>query len=289
MFSSKEGDVFSPFIILFSILLLGLLAFTIIQNEKNRDSKVNIVGQQSASLLKIYDEAEKAQFYIKEAVMQADKDAQNILVQNGGYPAKNKCSQLIDPETKEKWIVWTKECGQFNPERDYEAQFMDSVKKYLQAYKTQYVLFNARERSWKTIADYFQWIKQGQDLLDEYTRLIQEAVIQNPITIENGQRTVTFAPVSYPIEIASPKSVYTITPQRSIKDPDLSVFSAAYGKAKACRQEKDPKQACTAAFTTPQTTVTILGDFIKVKNPQIKFMFKLNEDLPQEQIDSRPA
>lgn len=269
-----------PFILLFSILLLGMLVFTIAQNnEKRKELIPNTVGQQVVALLKIYDEGEKINFFMAMAGKLAQQKTEQQLMLNGGYASTTTCEKLTDVQTKTDWVIWSKKCEPFNPEQAYLKELGTQLTQFTNGYQSQYTPFPDQDPAWKAVLKYFQGKKVGKDLVAEYSKRVQTTTIEK-VQSTNKETTLSVKTISLPLEAADGE--YQVKPNVPLNQIQTAPYLQAYTTAVTCQATKDPKTECLPLFQkiSPDARVNLQGETIQVTLPKIRFMFSVKEDLP---------
>src|SRR3989344_598232 len=117
---NKKG-MFTPLIIILTLIFLTSLAFIISQNKERLE--VNI-GESSSNIEKTYTDELKINLFLNEAIKQTIEDIEEQIETNGGYAA-HKCS--ID-NLEETYIIWNT-CQELNPEKEIKEEkiIFDSI------------------------------------------------------------------------------------------------------------------------------------------------------------------
>src|SRR3989344_4466163 len=118
---NKKG-MFTPLIIILTLIFLTSLAFIISQNKERLE--VNI-GESSSNIEKTYTDELKINLFLNEAIKQTIEDIEEQIETNGGYAAQ-KCS--ID-NLEETYIIWNT-CQELNPEKEFKEEFDKKIKLY---------------------------------------------------------------------------------------------------------------------------------------------------------------
>lgn len=118
---NKKAMIFMPMI---TIVILGVLAYGLLQIQESKIGKTKYIGEKQGNLIKIYDSGEKALFYTEQAAKLANLNALKRLGENGGvYESKEECREG-------EYIIWSSNCLA-NYKEEFLKYFNDELNKYL--------------------------------------------------------------------------------------------------------------------------------------------------------------
>lgn len=283
--TKKAGTAFTVTLIIITLVIFGALAFAIHNNNLEREKEIPI-GTQAIALIKIYNEAERANFYVENSAVQSQELALTTIANNAGYTEKNSCKKTQKTIGDEQLMIFDSSCGIFDPEASYQQQFKESLSKYLYAYDSSYQPTGLDPSILKQIADFFN----GEVKIDEgkYIKLVSAALIRalsiESNEINNNKEIITFRPIKYPIEFSSDNSYYEYRIKIELKKPSLSGYAKLYSTLEKCREKKDD---CEILIKTefPDAITHKSNSQIKIntntKYP-IKLLFNPDSELPQK-------
>ncbi|MBS3112411.1 hypothetical protein J4459_04055 [Candidatus Woesearchaeota archaeon] len=202
---NKKGlEVYLPFLAILSIIVFTWTAYTI--SSVSHEDSIFKAGETSKYLIQIYDEAEKALFYIKESTRLASDDAFKTICDNAGYKdGECKKETLFNGRT---YVDWNS-CSKLDPETNYFEQFKFTLKSYFQNYKS-----------------FYPESKDG--FTDSYSQLINNLEIN---FIEGD--TIYFKELTYHIETQR-NTTYNVKPISKIITPDFIEFNKIYNSFSSC-------------------------------------------------------
>lgn len=196
----KKKAQFMPLFIIFLIVVLSILAYTMYRHNEYQESiKLNLEG---ATTFKIYGLAEKNKYYLEKAAEISKLKAIQELELNTGYLQGQCTNSLITNK-----ILWNT-CPKLNVEEDFKTLFKEEFKKYIENQNPPY------------------------DISEFETSLNLEEInkIEPIIKIENTDLIIEFNEFSYNLDYQNnPKynsfSIkYTPNLLISIKSPDLLIY-----------------------------------------------------------------
>ncbi len=256
--------------------------------KSNADRKANdLLGEQALSLLKVYDEGERASFFLEQATRFAIGDARNVLGENGGYGAQNGCQRLLGDSS----FVVLHSCSSFNPEKEFYQQLVASSAGYLQWYESTYKQYVFEQT-------FLESLQRTLGLLDDpitlnlnhfYTQNVQKATLL-PVVLERDTFRVAFSPLTYVPELAQKGATYVVTPKMRYPREDFAVYNQAFSVAQFCLRKS--VEACQDLFRQafPQSVLASDGNVVKVVIPSeketIKFALDPNKALPFKEVAS---
>lgn len=270
---------FLPIFIVVTLMFLSSLVFVI---ETTKLGRNGIIGLEAVSIIKIYDEAEKIQFYLEESAKDSSENALDELYLNAGYQNNNKCRKIPKTESEPRYIILDKTCGEFNIEENYKGLLKNNLNEYIKKYKSSYKTFNKLPVKNSKLLESLNLIpeqieaEQGEIINSIAAKNTNNAEI-NSITI-NDNLNLEFSEIELRIE-KSPESYHKFTPKVSIQKPNLEIFNSIQ---KAVSENCLNKEECKLNLKNTFANIEIKeqNNILKIKlpyeNKQIYFALQLN-------------
>ena len=295
IFKSKRGDVFLPALVIVLLVVLISLAFAIKQNNDKIAEELPI-GTQALALARLNNEIQNAEFYVEISSIYTANTTLKTIADNGGYPAENKCQKTDKPLTEPQYIIFSSECGDFNPEESYKAEFQKNLNFYLINYQSYYDLNTLNDPTiTKTIYNYIAGrYPPDSSLKTIYLNKINALEIKEHKFSEN-QQLITFKPIKYLIEFSAEDSYYEHAMKLKLEKPNLNSYQKIYNSLVLCKTKKEnPIQECIAAIKTefPSAIIIEAGNLLKINTNSaypdmpIKLAFNISKELPPNKITS---
>ena len=210
---NKKG-IFLPLFVLSVFIILGLLYSTIIHEKNKRENSV--IGEQAASLLKVYDEQEKINFFLEQALKYSEKKALSELYNNGGYREKNNC------EKSGNYVIFDSSCGEFNPEKYFQEILKEEMNLY--KYKSTYKEIEYNEVALTPIFRFLGAVPKVEKTQRDFKSLLENEVNNAKISTElkDNYIVIDFTPIKLTIEDTTVKgsleSAYSFNPEFKINN-----------------------------------------------------------------------
>ena len=255
----NKKAIFTPLLLVVTIVILGMLAFTILKLDKYYEENINL-GAISAQIIKTYSEGEKAQLFLEQAADYSKEISLNAINKNSGY--KKEC-QGITP----KW----NDCSSLNIENDFESLLAENIVTYLKNYQS---YSNINYQSTGFYSSIYQINK-------DYTNLINNLEIES-IKKENNNLIITSKPVTYSIEGDTqelPKKYTTLFIVKT-EYPDFSIYYKIYNTLKTCKiSEKDMCQTTVKRINPEIKTKFISENMLEISYKDILITFDISRPL----------
>ena len=221
----NKKAVYTPLLLIATIIILGMLSYTIIKLNKYYEENINL-GEISSQIIKTYGEGEKAQLFLEQITDYSKEISLNKINKNSGY--KEECFGIAT-----KW----NDCPTLNIENDFEFLLGENIKGYLANYQA-YANINYPS------AGFYSSVYQ---INKNYTSLINNVEIES-IKKENNNLIITSKPVTYSIEGDTQELQKIYTTQFIVKTeyPDFSIYYKIYNALKTCK--KDQKDQCLTSL-----------------------------------------
>ncbi len=137
------------------------------------------------------------------------------MAENGGYNSKNRCEKtprtLVD---QEQYVIWNT-CPVLNAKKEFETEFKQELKSFLQIYKSSY----------KT-ADYEKILGRSSQNRQDYAVFYTENVRNSSILkteMHNNEFIVSVSDITLPVE-ETEDSAIILQPKVKVSVPDFSVY-----------------------------------------------------------------
>lgn len=278
----KKGVVFLSGLVVVTIVLLTALALAMLENnERRREQQVEAVGYGALALLKVYDEAEKALFFLDAAGVYAGEKAVGVLAENGGYDKKNECKR-----TDEGVVIWTS-CSFFDPKKSFEKEMNAQLKQYLAVYESRYKVFEesmALRNTRKNLG--LLPGEVGDSLKEKYTSLVRDAEVET-VKEEGSEVVVILKQVAFPVEYAARGSVYKVTPVMKVKGPDFKEYDLLYNALAGCLPPHQLSfEECPSLLSNkfPGIVVKKEGDLVHVQLGRVRLALDHSLALPPREV-----
>ena len=251
---NKKALAFIPILLLVSFLVLGTIALTILKLNDNYKKNIKL-GEESLKIIKIYNEAEKSQFYLEQAAEFSKEISLDIINKNMGYSKECRSQTLTN-------TFWN-DCPSLNVENEFEMLLKENLKNYIKNYESY--------KSYDPLKPY--------DVNQEYTKLIQNLEIE--VRKENNLLIISSKPVIYPIEGDTQDLPKKYTAQFVIETeyPDFFIYYKIYNKVKDCKIDK--KDECISSLTSINKDIKAesIGDLIKITYKDTLIVFDIKRPL----------
>lgn len=295
LFNSKKGDIFLPSLVIITLVVFISLAFIIKQNNDKRAEEIPI-GAQALALARLNTEIQNAEFYLELSSIYSSNSTLKSIAENAGYTVENKCQKTDKTLTENPYIIFSSDCGDFNPEESYKAEFQKNLKSYLINYWSYYDLnsINGPVFTEKLINFITSTYPSDSSLKIVYSNKINSLEIKEHKFNEN-QQLITFKTIKYPIELSSEDSYYEHEMKLKLDKPLLNSYQKLYNSLVICKSKKEnPIPDCILAIKTefPNAIVAEIGNTLKINtnttypDMPIKLIFDISKELPPNKITS---
>ncbi len=295
LFNSKKGDIFLPSLVIITLVVFISLAFIIKQNNDKRAEEIPI-GAQALALARLNSEIQNAEFYLELSSIYSSNSAIKSIAENAGYPSENKCKKTDKTLTEPKYIIFSSDCGDFNPEASYKTEFQKNLKSYLTNYASYYDLISINGPLFtEKIMNFIKSKYPSESSLKTiYSNKINSLEIKEHKFNENSQ-LITFKPIKYPIEFSSEDSYYEHEMKIKLDKPPLTNYQKLYNSLIICKSKKEnPIPDCILAIKAefPNAILAETGNALKINtnttypNMPIKLLFDISKELPPNKITS---
>lgn len=288
LFKSKIGDVFLPSLVIIMLVTFVLLAMAFKQNNDKRAEELPI-GTQALALARLNGEIQSAEFYLEISSTYIANSTLKTLADNAGYPTENKCKKTDKTLTENPYIIFSSDCGDFNPEENYKTEFKKNLNPYLTNYQSYYDLNTLNDPTLaKTIYNYIIGSYPSETSLKTiYSNKINSLEIKEHKLAGNTQ-LITFKPIKYPIEFSSEDSYYEQEFKLKLAAPNLNSYQKLYNSLVLCKTKKNNPECILAIKTEfPDAIITEAGNTLKINTNSemsIKLVFDVSKELPPNKI-----
>lgn len=279
---NRKAQIFLPALAVTTLALFTFMAFMIAENNQDRENKfVEAIGYAPLSLIKIYDEGEKASTYLYRSAQHASSRAESSLKFNGGYANNHDCRV-----TQDNFVIWSS-CSSFDPEGDFKKQFEEDFNTYLPRYTSTYPLFE-ESKALSNLRRDLTLLPQdvGEPLREKYTDLVRNAKIKS-IEKRESFFDVTFEDIVFPVEYAPKDSKYTLSERRySFTQPAFSVYDQLYLALDSCIKEEPDAEECSSFLSNrfPGVITRTQGTLVFISYENIRFAMDISQPLPPRDV-----
>lgn len=291
IFPAKKADVFMIAFIIVTFLALALLAYTIHENNVERQKELP-VGAQAVALFNLYNEIQSSGFYLQESAIFSQNEAYALLASNGGYPAGNNCKKTEKKIGEESLVIFGSSCGDFNPEESYKAQFKKTFLNYALNYKSPPIFENLNPSFIDNAYTYISACLPDNKPTDivaipnTYTNMIVSSQIQEH-KITADKELVTLTSKKYPIAFSTNNSYLTHQSVLALPPQNLQDFNKLYSALAACKAK--PAESCELIIKQefPAAVLTKSANLLKINTNTaipIKLAFNSASTLPRTTV-----
>ena len=246
---NKKGQFFPLFVVVIPVILAAIL-LVMSMTEAKRD---DLIGQRAGSIIKVYDEAQKIDFFISLSAKHAEKLTLKELAKNGGYNKNNRCEKTeIDLVNQEQYVI-INTCPVLDVNEEFTKQFKNELKSFFEMYTTSY---------------------SNVDLNSKYQKAVREANILE-ITAKDKDLLITISDISLDIENTQDSAI-KLTPKIKIKNPDLKVYDKLYAIINTSCINKD-FSSCSSKIKAEFPSAQVYQDkeLTKINIPLDEYEIKL--------------
>lgn len=250
----NKKAVYTPLLLVATIVVLGMLSYTIIKLDKYYEENINL-GEISSQVIKTYGEGEKAQLFLEQAAEYSKEISLNKINKNSGY--KNECSGITP-----KW----NDCPSLNVENDFESLLAENIKTYLKNYQAY--------KNLKTVYSNYE-------LQNDYTSLVNNLEIES-MKKENNNLIIKFKPVTYSIEGDAKELPKKYTTQFIVKTeyPGFFMYYKIYNTLKTCKKgQKDQCLTSLKSINSEITAKSLSENILEITYKDILIVFDISRPL----------